>query len=324
MHERAAPPRTDELIAPGAVRVRRALLSVSDKRGIVDFARGLVELGVELVSTGGTARALEEAGLEVRSITDLTGFPEIMDGRVKTLHPKLYAGLLARRDDQSHLQAAEEHDIECVDLVCVNLYPFEETGAKRGVSDGEVIENIDIGGPTMIRAAAKNFAFRAVVVQPESYDAVLEELRESGAQAGAGHARGARGEGVRLHGPVRHRDRALVRRARRRRSRPVRARVREGARSPLRREPAPARRLLRPGGGAQPHAVDGPPARRASSSPSTTCSTSTRPACCCRSSRCPACAIIKHNNPCGSAVGDGPLEAYRGRSPRTRSARSAA
>jgi len=159
------------------VRVRRALLSVSDKRGIVDFARGLAEMGVEVVSTGGTARELAEAGLEVRAVDDFTGFPEIMDGRVKTLHPKLYAGLLAVRSDPAHLEAARANDIEFVDLVCVNLYPFERTAARRGVTEPEVIENIDIGGPTMIRAAAKNHAFAAVVVRPESYDAVLEELR---------------------------------------------------------------------------------------------------------------------------------------------------
>jgi phosphoribosylaminoimidazolecarboxamide formyltransferase/IMP cyclohydrolase len=160
--------------------VARAILSVSDKTGIVEFARGLAELGIEIVSTGGTAQALADAGVPTRGISDFTGFPEIMDGRVKTLHPKLYAGLLAVRDDASHLQAAEEHDVELVDLVCVNLYPFERTAGRRGVSEAEVIENIDIGGPTMIRAAAKNFAFAAPVVSPASYDAVLAELRESG------------------------------------------------------------------------------------------------------------------------------------------------
>ncbi|HEY4098302.1 MAG TPA: bifunctional phosphoribosylaminoimidazolecarboxamide formyltransferase/IMP cyclohydrolase [Baekduia sp.] len=170
----------EALTAPGAVRIQRALLSVSDKRGIVDFARGLAELGVEIVSTGGTASALIEAGIDVRPIGDYTGFPEIMDGRVKTLHPKLYAGLLAVRDNEQHLAQAEEQKIEFVDLVCVNLYPFERTAAKRGVGEAEVIENIDIGGPTMLRAAAKNHAYAAVVVKPESYDAVLEELRDAG------------------------------------------------------------------------------------------------------------------------------------------------
>jgi phosphoribosylaminoimidazolecarboxamide formyltransferase/IMP cyclohydrolase len=167
------------LTAPGEVQVARALLSVSDKTGIVEFARGLAELGVELISTGGTATVLAEAGLAVRSISDLTGFPEIMDGRVKTLHPKVYAALLAVRDDPAHLDAVLDHEVELIDLVCVNLYPFERTAARRDVEDSEVIENIDIGGPTMIRAAAKNFAFVAPVVRPESYDRVLAELRES-------------------------------------------------------------------------------------------------------------------------------------------------
>jgi phosphoribosylaminoimidazolecarboxamide formyltransferase/IMP cyclohydrolase len=166
-------------VAPGEVQVARALLSVSDKTGILEFARGLADLGIEIISTGGTARELEAAGIPVRSITDFTSFPEIMDGRVKTLHPKLYAGLLAVRDNPVHLDAAREHDVEWVDLVCVNLYPFERTAAIRGVADQEVIENIDIGGPTMIRAAAKNHMFTAPVVSPESYDAVLDELRES-------------------------------------------------------------------------------------------------------------------------------------------------
>jgi phosphoribosylaminoimidazolecarboxamide formyltransferase / IMP cyclohydrolase len=175
--EQAATPTAVE---PGAVRVRRALISVSDKRGVVDFARGLADLDVELISTGGTAQALREAGLEVWAIEDFTGFPEIMDGRVKTLHPKLYAGLLAVRSNPEHLRQADQHGVEMVDLVCVNLYPFERTAARRGATDEEVIENIDIGGPTMIRAAAKNHAFTAVVVTPESYDAVIEELRSSG------------------------------------------------------------------------------------------------------------------------------------------------
>ncbi len=164
--------------APGEVQVRRALLSVSEKAGIVDFARGLTELGVEIVSTGGTARALADAGVAARAIEDFTGFPEMMDGRVKTLHPRLYAGLLALRDNDEHLQAAAEHAIEPVDLVCVNLYPFEQTVARPDVAPAEAIENIDIGGPTMIRAAAKNHAFAAVVVDPGDYGPVLAELRD--------------------------------------------------------------------------------------------------------------------------------------------------
>jgi phosphoribosylaminoimidazolecarboxamide formyltransferase/IMP cyclohydrolase len=169
-----------ERAAPGEVRVRRALLSVSDKRGIVDFARGLEELGVEVVSTGGTARELSAAGVAVRPIEHFTGFPEVMEGRVKTLHPRLYAGLLARRDEDSHLQTAAEQEVEQVDLVCVNLYPFEQTVARGDASEQELVENIDIGGPTMIRAAAKNSAFAAVVVDPADYAGVLAALRDAG------------------------------------------------------------------------------------------------------------------------------------------------
>ena len=172
------PPAVDRL-APGDVGVRRALLSVSDKRGLVDFARGLVDLGVEIISTGGTARELEEHGIDARPIEDYTGFPEILDGRVKTLNPRIYAGLLAVRSDADHVETLNAHDIEPIDLVCVNLYPFERVSGQRGVEDSEVIENIDIGGPTLIRAAAKNYAYSAVVVGPESYDAVLDELQRS-------------------------------------------------------------------------------------------------------------------------------------------------
>jgi phosphoribosylaminoimidazolecarboxamide formyltransferase/IMP cyclohydrolase len=164
---------------PGDVRVRRALLSVSDKRGIVEFARGLAGLGVELVSTGGTQESLREAGLEVRSVEELTGSPEMLDGRVKTLHPRLHAALLARRDDPQHVETLREQKIDPIDLVCVNLYPFERTVGREDVSEDEAIENIDIGGPTMIRAAAKNHRHVAVVVRPEAYDAVAAELGES-------------------------------------------------------------------------------------------------------------------------------------------------
>src|SRR6202790_3884163 len=180
--------------APGEVRVSRALLSVSDKRGIVDFARGRARLGVEIVSTGGTARELIGAGIAVRPIEDFTGFPEMMDGRVKTLHPRLYAGLLARRDDEGHLGAAAEHAIEPVDLVCVNLYPFEQTIARADASEAEGIENIDIGGPTMIPAAKKNTASAAVLVAPDDYQTVLAELRgRNGAPAATGQPDGAPG-----------------------------------------------------------------------------------------------------------------------------------
>jgi phosphoribosylaminoimidazolecarboxamide formyltransferase/IMP cyclohydrolase len=173
-------PSGAELSAPGEVQVRRALLTVSDKRGLVEFARGLADLGVEIVSTGGTARELRSQGIGVKLVEDYTGFPEMLDGRVKTLNPRIYAGLLAVRSSQEHVDTLNEHEIPPIDLVCVNLYPFERVSARRGVEDIEVIENIDIGGPTLIRAAAKNHAYAAVVVSPESYDAVLDELGESG------------------------------------------------------------------------------------------------------------------------------------------------
>jgi phosphoribosylaminoimidazolecarboxamide formyltransferase / IMP cyclohydrolase len=163
----------------GGLRVRRALISVSDKTAIGDFARGLARLGVELVSTGGTATSLREAGLEVTDVAELTGSPEILDGRVKTLHPRLHAAILAVRDEPAHMATLEAEGIEPIDLVCVNLYPFERTVAAHDVTEEEAVENIDIGGPTMIRAAAKNHRHVAVVVRPESYDAVLAELDES-------------------------------------------------------------------------------------------------------------------------------------------------
>ena len=171
-----------EIVAPGEVRIRRALLSVSDKRGLVEFARGLNELGIEIVSTGGTAGELATEGIETRPVEDYTGFPEILGGRVKTLNPRIYAGLLAVRSDDDHVETLREHSVDPIDLVCVNLYPFERVSGLRGVEEDEVIENIDIGGPALIRAAAKNHAFSAVVVTPESYDAVLAELEGSDGQ----------------------------------------------------------------------------------------------------------------------------------------------
>jgi phosphoribosylaminoimidazolecarboxamide formyltransferase / IMP cyclohydrolase len=181
----AAPDTRSEAVSDGGLRVRRALISVSDKTGVADFARSLAVLGVELLSTGGTATALREAGLEVTDVSEFTGQEEILDGRVKTLHPRLHAALLARRDDAQHLATLEREGIEPIDLVCVNLYPFEQTVAGHDVAPEVAIENIDIGGPTMIRAAAKNHAGVAVVVKPESYDAVGAELEETGGEISA-------------------------------------------------------------------------------------------------------------------------------------------
>ncbi|MDZ7638300.1 MAG: bifunctional phosphoribosylaminoimidazolecarboxamide formyltransferase/IMP cyclohydrolase [Bryobacterales bacterium] len=161
-------------------KIRRAILSVTDKAGVVAFSRTLHELGVELISTGGTAKLLREDGLPVKEVAELTGFPEMLDGRVKTLHPTVAGGILALRENRAHMAAIEAHGIPMIDMVVVNLYAFEKTAAKAGISHAELIENIDIGGPTMIRAAAKNFQDVAVVTDAADYAVLSEEMRASG------------------------------------------------------------------------------------------------------------------------------------------------
>ncbi len=163
-------------------KIERAILSVTDKTGLVEFARRLAALGVELVSTGGTARALRDAGLQVRDISDLTGFPEMLDGRVKTLHPKVHGGILHRRADAEHRKAVAAHGIQPIDMVVVNLYAFEQTASRPGVAFEEVIENIDIGGPSMVRSAAKNFQDVAIVTSPADYEAIAREMMNSGGE----------------------------------------------------------------------------------------------------------------------------------------------
>jgi phosphoribosylaminoimidazolecarboxamide formyltransferase/IMP cyclohydrolase len=164
------------------MKIQRALLSVSDKTGLIDFARGLSEQGVELLSTGGTAKAIAAAGIPVREISDYTGFPEMMDGRVKTLLPKVHGGLLFLRDDPKHAAQAAEYGILPIDLVCVNLYPFEETVAKKGVTLAEAIEQIDIGGPSMIRSGSKNHRSVTVVVDPDDYSRILDAMKSGGGE----------------------------------------------------------------------------------------------------------------------------------------------
>ena len=159
---------------------KRALVSVSDKTGLVAFVQGLQNAGWEIIATGGTQKLLEDSGIKTIGISDVTGFPEICDGRVKTLHPKVHGGLLARRDEESHLQALRENGIEFIDLVCVNLYPFRQTIAKEGVSMADAIETIDIGGPSMLRSAAKNYSDVTVVCDPADYDAILAEINATG------------------------------------------------------------------------------------------------------------------------------------------------
>lgn len=162
------------------MKIKTALISVSDKTGVVEFARKLADMDVTIISTGGTARAIREAGVPVTNVDQVTGFPEILSGRVKTLHPKIHGALLAVRDDVDHMQQLEDNGIEPIDLVVVNLYPFEKTVAQANVSIEEAIENIDIGGPTMLRSAAKNYRFVGAVIDPADYDRVLSDIRGNG------------------------------------------------------------------------------------------------------------------------------------------------
>jgi phosphoribosylaminoimidazolecarboxamide formyltransferase / IMP cyclohydrolase len=163
-------------------KIKKAIISVTDKTGVVEFAREISKMGVDILSTGGTARVLREGGVEVTDISMYTGFPEMMDGRVKTLHPKVHGGLLGLRDNPEHQRMMDEHGIEPIDLVLVNLYRFEDTVAKEGVGLEEAIENIDIGGPAMLRSSAKNFNFVTVVVDPADYGPVIDEMKTSGGE----------------------------------------------------------------------------------------------------------------------------------------------
>jgi phosphoribosylaminoimidazolecarboxamide formyltransferase/IMP cyclohydrolase len=162
------------------IRVKRALLSVSDKRGLVELAKHLRNMGVDILSTGGTAKALMEAGIQVFEVAQVTGFPEMLEGRVKTLHPRIHGGILARRDREDHLQQLQKQGIVPIDLVVVNLYPFESTVARPDVTLEQAIENIDIGGPSLIRAAAKNHQSVVIVVNPEDYSTIRQEMTEKG------------------------------------------------------------------------------------------------------------------------------------------------
>ena len=165
------------------MQIKRALISVSNKEGVVEFARQLHEAGVEIISTGGTMKAIKEAGIPVTYVSDVTGFPEIMDGRVKTLNPYIHGGILAVRDNAEHVAQMEKHGIKGIDLVAVNLYPFKETIAKPDVTLAEAIENIDIGGPAMVRASAKNFKFVTIVTNPARYNEVIAQIKEHGGVA---------------------------------------------------------------------------------------------------------------------------------------------
>src|SRR4051794_15192758 len=160
-------------------KIHRGILSVTDKTGLVDFARKLSNMGVDLISTGGTAKLLRDSGVAVKDISELTSFPEMLDGRVKTLHPKVHGGILHRRSDPAHVATVQQHDIQPIDMVVVNLYAFEQTASKPGVAFEELIENIDIGGPSMIRSAAKNFEDVAIVTSPWDYPWIISEMKEA-------------------------------------------------------------------------------------------------------------------------------------------------
>ena len=226
----------------------RALISVLDKTGLDELAAGLAELGWELVASGGTAAQLEELGLDVTRVESLTEFPEMLGGRVKTLHPRIHAGILARREVETDVAALAEHGIEPFDLVCVNLYPFEQVAREHGVREEEAVEMIDVGGPAMLRAAAKNFAHVAPVCRPADYSPVLAELREHG-ELSLETRRGLAATAFSISASY---EAAIAAWFAGRQSLPGRARasVREAARPRVRREPAPARRLLRGARGA--------------------------------------------------------------------------
>jgi phosphoribosylaminoimidazolecarboxamide formyltransferase/IMP cyclohydrolase len=160
--------------------IKRVVISVTDKKGIVEFAQGLQPFGIEILSTGGTAAQLRKSGVPVTDVSDYTGFPEMMDGRLKTLHPKIHGGLLGLRDNEAHMDALRKHGINLIDMVVINLYRFEDTVAKEGCTLEQAIENIDIGGPTMLRAASKNWRFVSVLTEPDDYPKILAEMKETG------------------------------------------------------------------------------------------------------------------------------------------------
>jgi phosphoribosylaminoimidazolecarboxamide formyltransferase/IMP cyclohydrolase len=160
-------------------KIRRALISVSNKKGIVEFARVLHAMGIEIISTGGTAKTLRDSGIAVKDVSEHTGFPEMLDGRVKTLHPKIHGGLLSRRDNPKDMAEIKKHGIDTIDMAVVNLYPFEETISRAGISFAEAIENIDIGGPAMLRSASKNFQDVAVIVDPSDYENIINEMKST-------------------------------------------------------------------------------------------------------------------------------------------------
>ena len=306
-------PMTSERLPASPVKIRRALLSVSDKTGLIELARALAAAGVELLSTGGTAKAIRDAGLAVKDVSDVTGFPEMMDGRVKTLHPLVHGGLLGRAGIDDAVMA--QHGIAPIDLLVLNLYPFEKVSADPDSSMEDIVENIDIGGPAMLRSAAKNFARVAVATDPAQYAGIVEELQCERRRALGEDALRALGRRLQPRRPVRRLHQRLpVGDRRRRRARAVpgaaEQQLRQGDGPALRREPAPARRVLpRPVAGAG-HAGHLHPAAGQGTDLTTTSPTPTRRGNACASSSSPACVIVKHANPCGVAEGVACGDAY--------------
>ena len=297
------------------IKIRRALLSVSDKTGIVELARALLHHGVEVLSTGGTAKLLQLNGVVVKEVGDYTGFPEMMDGRVKTLHPKVHGGILARRDRQDHVAAMEQHDIPPIDMVVVNLYPFAQTVAKPGVTMDDAIENIDIGGPAMVRAAAKNHAFVAIVTDPADYAGIQRKMKANGgalgmddryALAAKAFSHTAEYDGM-ISSWLTARDTTG-----KARDHPDRLNLQYRLAQTLRYgenphqsaafyvERNPPRGTL--AGFRQLHGKELSYNNIADADAAWEC---------CRSFEVPACVIIKHANPCGVAVAETPLAAYR-------------
>ncbi|HUQ29399.1 MAG TPA: bifunctional phosphoribosylaminoimidazolecarboxamide formyltransferase/IMP cyclohydrolase [Usitatibacter sp.] len=297
------------------MRVTRALISVSDKTGVVEFAKALLTQGVEILSTGGTAQLLKLNGVGVKEVADFTGFPEMMEGRVKTLHPKVHGGILARRDKADHLASMKEHGIAPIDMVVVNLYPFEQTVAKPGCTMDDAIENIDIGGPAMVRAAAKNHAFVVVITDPADYAAIAEQMKKSKGQVGDDEryrlAAKAFSHTADYDGMISNwltaRDRAG-----KAREFPERFNMQVRLAQPLRygenphqsaafyRERNPPRGTL-----ATFRQVQGKELSYNNIADADAAWES------CRTFDVPACVIVKHANPCGVAVADSPLAAYR-------------
>jgi phosphoribosylaminoimidazolecarboxamide formyltransferase/IMP cyclohydrolase len=297
------------------IRIQRALLSVSDKTGVVDFAKALAAQGVELLSTGGTAKLLASAGLPVVEVGDYTGFPEMMDGRVKTLHPKVHGGILARRDLPEHVAAMRQHGIPPIDLVVVNLYPFAQAVAKPGCTMEDAIENIDIGGPTMVRAAAKNHAFVAIVTDPADYAPLAKKLAAGGGKLGfadryalaaKAFSHTAEYDGM-ISSWLTARDEKGAARAfpdRLNLSFRLAQTLRYGENphqsAAFYREASPARGTLSSFRQVQGKELSYNNIADADAAWE-----------CCRTFDVPACVIIKHANPCGVAIAQSPLEAYR-------------